>query len=44
MMVEEILDHWISEEAIEKWQWTYINATGNTGKRQTTSGWKILVQ
>ncbi|KAI2502134.1 Reverse transcriptase (RNA-dependent DNA polymerase) [Fragilaria crotonensis] len=44
MMLEEILDHRITSEAIPKSQGTYVNQYGVTRRKQTTRGWELLIQ
>ena len=43
MILEEILDHLTSQEAIEERQGIYVTKTGNIRKIKTTVGWELLV-
>ncbi|KAI2503175.1 Reverse transcriptase (RNA-dependent DNA polymerase) [Fragilaria crotonensis] len=44
MMLEEILDHRTTSEAIPKSQGTYVNHYGVKRQKQTTRGWELLIQ
>ncbi|KAI2505807.1 Reverse transcriptase (RNA-dependent DNA polymerase) [Fragilaria crotonensis] len=44
MMLEEILDHRTTREAIPKSQGTYVNQYGVKRQKQTTRGWELLIQ
>ena len=44
MMIDEIVDHRVMEEAIPKNEGTFITRSGMKRKKRTTRGWKICVQ
>jgi hypothetical protein len=44
MMLEEILDHCTTREAIPKSQGTYVNQYGVKRQKHTTRGWELLIQ
>ncbi|KAI2513325.1 Reverse transcriptase (RNA-dependent DNA polymerase) [Fragilaria crotonensis] len=44
MILEEILDHRTTSEAIPKSQGTYVNHYGVKRQKQTTRGWESLIQ
>jgi hypothetical protein len=44
MMLEEIIDHRTTQEAIPKSQGTYLNQYGVRRQKRTTRGWELLVQ
>ena len=44
MMINEIVDHRVMEEAIPKNEGTFITSSGMKRKKRTTQGWEICVQ
>jgi hypothetical protein len=44
MMLDEIIDHRVTEEAITKGKGTYVNQYGVSRRKQTTRGWELLIQ
>ncbi|KAI2498349.1 Reverse transcriptase (RNA-dependent DNA polymerase) [Fragilaria crotonensis] len=44
MMLDEIIDHRVNEDAIPKSQGTYVNPYGVKRQKQTTRGWEVLIQ
>ena len=44
MIIDEIVDHWVIEEAIPKNEGTFITRYGMKRKNRTTRGWEICVQ
>jgi hypothetical protein len=44
MMLDEIIDHRVNEDAIPKSQGTYVNPYGVRRQKQTTRGWEVLIQ
>ena len=44
MMLEEIIDHRTTPEAIPMGQGTYVNQYGVRRQKQTTRGWELLIQ
>ena len=44
MMLEEVIDHRTTQEAIPKGKGTYVNRYGVKRQKQTTRGWELLIQ
>lgn len=44
MMLDEIIDHRVNQEAIPKAQGSYVNQYGVKRQKRTTRGWELLIQ